>query len=345
MPAQATGHTESTASTPAQAKSLASPMDGTPAQAIGGADSIRQTPAQAIQPTSPTHVAPAQANPATTPTTRTPAQAMAPPKSREHTPAQAKPAASPTESTPARADLAVIRHLGRLLDDLEALRIMNSNRIGAAERELGDALPHLHYILEPLVEAEHRAELELVRAWRKHPLRSWAASQVGVGEKSIARLIAAVGDPADRPNPGKLLAYCGHGDPLRAGKIPKGATQEELMKRGSPLAKKQTWLIASKCVMFDGKPDKNGEPRPRSPYRDVYDERKQSTVGKLHERSCVRCGPAGHPAVAGSPWSDAHRHADAIRIVGKRLLIDLWVAARALHLAHDPQKACEGAGE
>lgn len=35
-------------------------------------------------------------------------------------------------------------------------------------------------------------------------------------------------------------------------------------------------------------------------------------------------------AAPGSPWSDAHRHADALRIVGKRFLIDLWVASRAM---------------
>ena len=68
--------------------------------------------------------------------------------------------------------------------------------------------------------------------------------------------------------------------------------------------------------------------------RDVYDKRKAATEGRLHATACVRCGPSGKPAQPGSPWSDGHRHADALRIVSKVLLRDLWVAARDIHLGH-----------
>jgi hypothetical protein len=68
--------------------------------------------------------------------------------------------------------------------------------------------------------------------------------------------------------------------------------------------------------------------------RETYDKRKAATEGRVHATECVRCGPSGKPAQPGSPWSDAHRHADALRIVSKELLKQLWRAARDIHLGH-----------
>ena len=289
------------------------------------------TPAQARPGTTPMPRTPARANVETVPRAHPPVQAIALSRPVPPSPARATLAANPNGSPPAQAyDLTSIRHLGRLLDDLETLRIMNGNRIGAAERELGDALPHLHYILEPLADAEHRAELELKRAWRKHPLAPWAAGYRGLGEKSIARLIASIGDPAERPNVAKLWAYCGHGDPNRAGHVPKGATQAELFKRGNPRAKKQTWLIATSLL--------------KAGNRDAYDAARLRYQAAKHERPCPRCGPAGHPAPAGSDLSDGHKHARALRALGKSFLVDLWVAARDLHSSVEAQVVVEVAG-
>lgn len=280
-------------------------------------------------------------------------------QTRSQTPARARAASQPTRETPARATrrtasiaqpparvdlLATIRLLGRTLDDLEKLRIQNELRIGAAGRDGIDA-PWAEQIDGGMRAVEHAAELELKRAWRRldHPAVAWAKAIPGAGEVLMARLFAEIGDPAERPNPGKLLAYCGHGDPARAGRVPKNATQAELFKRGNPNAKKATWKLAYQFMRTVGTPAEaiqaplpnESAPRraPRSPYRDIYDARKTATEGKLHKESCVRCGPSGHPALPGSPWSDAHRHADALRIVGKRFLIDLWVASR--HASND----------
>ena len=54
---------------------------------------------------------------------------------------------------------------------------------------------------------------------------------------------------------------------------------------------------------------------------------------------CKRCGPSGRPALPGSPWSDAHRHADALRVTGKEFLRLLWREAERLHL--DPGSSHE----
>jgi hypothetical protein len=221
--------------------------------------------------------------------------------------------------------LSAIRHLGGLLDDLEAVRIANGNRIGAIEREYGDAFG-LDAIQAHLRATEHQAELELIRLWRRHPLAPWAKDYRGVGEKSIARLVAIVGDPADRPNPGKLFAYCGHGDPARSVKR-KGMTQAELFKAGNPRAKKQVWLIATSLL--------------KAGNRDAYDAARLKYQDALHEAACVRCGPAGHPALPGSPLSDGHKHARGLRALGKTFLLDLWLAARDLHLKSDSYPARE----
>lgn len=210
-----------------------------------------------------------------------------------------------------------IRTLGRLLDDLERVRIMNSNRIAAVEREYGSSLPSLDVIGQQVAAVEHQAELELKRAWRKHPLAPWAAEIKGCGEKLIARLIAEIGDPAERPNVAKLWAYCGHGDPARSQKR-KGMTQDELFKQGSPIAKKRVYLLAAQFRRTPG-----------SYYREVYDEARKRYADRVHTKPCVRCGPSGKPAPIGSEWSLGHQDAAALRYVGKEFLKDLWVASRA----------------
>lgn len=213
--------------------------------------------------------------------------------------------------------LDLVRTLSDLLEDLMGLRIANSNRIGALERERGDSMPHLRVIGDDLARIEHSAELELARAWRKHELAPWARSIPGLGEKSVARLIAIIGDPAERPNVAKLWAYCGHGDPERSKRLPKGASQADLFKRGNPAAKTAVWRIASQFRRTM-----------ESPYRKVYEEARERYKDRTHESSCIRCGPSGAPALPGSPWSLAHQDAAALRLVGKRFLQDLWDVAR-----------------
>lgn len=136
----------------------------------------------------------------------------------------------------------------------------------------------------------------------------------------MARLIATIGDPGERANPAKLWAYCGHGNP-ELSHIKKGASQADLFKRGSPEAKKRVWLLSSQFVRTAS-----------SPYRPVYEEARVKYAERTHAASCVRCGPKGKPALAGSSWSLGHQHAAALRFVGKQFLLDLWKEARRLQV-------------
>lgn len=57
---------------------------------------------------------------------------------------------------------------------------------------------------------------------------------------------------------------------------------------------------------------------------------------RLHIEECLRCGPSGKPALVGSKWSLKHQHMAALRLVGKALLKDLWIADRAAYQRENP---------
>jgi hypothetical protein len=232
--------------------------------------------------------------------------------------------------------------LAGAVDDLEKLRIGLQHRVrvltltgpdadGVARGfGLDDSHPAVSALRERLAEiatTEHKAVLAMRRAFRQHPLADWQKrpESKGVGEKQLARLLSAIKDPYwnDRDNRPRLVselwAYAGHGDANR--RIRKSISQADLFACGSPIAKARVHLITESCVKSQGH------------YAEVYYTRKAQTEGRTHAHDCVRCGPSGHPARAGSAWSDAHRHADALRIVGKELLRDLWSEARRLHMA------------
>lgn len=225
-----------------------------------------------------------------------------------------------------------------IVDDAETNRIANENRLRQLTRTAVDSdgrdrgfgldeshpdVARLATLVDMLAAVEHQATLNLNRKMRAHPLGPWCKAQKGIGEKQAARLLAVVGDPyfndsLNRPRlVSELWSYCGHGDPTR--RMRKGMTQADLFACGSPIAKSRLWLISTACLKAQG------------PFADVYYARKTATEGRLHAADCKRCGPSGHPALTGSPWSDGHRHADALRIVGKTILHDLWAEARRIH--------------
>lgn len=229
-----------------------------------------------------------------------------------------------------------------ILDDAENTRIANENRLRQLTRseedsdgeERGFGLDETHpdvarvaALVDLLKKVEHDATLNLNRLLRKHPLGPWVKAQKGIGEKQAARLLAVVGDPYVNMQTGEirtvsqLWAYCGHGDPSR--KKFKGMTQSDLFRLGNPTAKSRLWLIACAVLKAQG------------PLVSHYYDRKQATEGREHATACVRCGPSGKPAQPGSPWSDAHRHADALRVLGKEILRGLWLEAKRIHELSD----------
>ncbi|WP_280389869.1 hypothetical protein [Nocardia wallacei] len=231
------------------------------------------------------------------------------------------------------------------------------------ERGFGLTLDHpevakLALTVKALESAEHDAILNLKRALRKHPLSVFQKAHKGIGEKQLARLLAVIGDPYwndlhERPRTvSELWAYCGfhviktsgsHGPgdthtAAAAGIQPHTGGQARLDAQFSPApgvapkrqrgqrsnwsedARKRVWVIAAAMPKFPG-----------GHYEGVYRQAREKYEGGVHSTECVRCGPKGKPAQVGSPRSDGHNHAMAIRITAKEILKDLWIAARDLH--------------
>lgn len=181
--------------------------------------------------------------------------------------------------------------LAETLDDFERTRIALDNRI-RAWNDKKEILLSLMSMAENIAKLEHEAERELRKVMRSHPLGGFVKRTVGLGDKQVARLLAAIGDPAERVMVSQLWQFCGHGDPERSRR-----------KRGeqcsySPTAKMRVRMIAESCMK-----------QMHSPYRAVYDRER----AKWEDRET----------------SDLHKHNHALRVVGKEILRDLWVESRS----------------
>lgn len=109
----------------------------------------------------------------------------------------------------------------------------------------------------------------------------------------------------------QLWAYSGMGDPARRRK--KKMSEEEARQCGRPASKSFIFLIAEACIKFEGATEKAPN-RPRSPYRDVYDQ------GKVkYQRE--------HQTGGEDDWSDGHCHMAALRLTCKAILKDMHSAS------------------
>lgn len=241
----------------------------------------------------------------------------------------------------------------QVVDDLERTRIANENRLRQMTRSAEDSdgnerglgldeshpdVARLAGIVAAMADLEHQAVLGLQRAMRRHPLGPWVKAQKGIGEKQAARLLAAIGDPYwntlhNRPRTvSELWAYsglhvlsggqsspdardaCAAGDQTATGgdtRSPLDAQADRGVaarrRKGqranwSTDAKTRAYLVAVSCMKTPG-----------APYRECYLDRRAHTL-------------LTHPE-----WTDGHSHNDALRIVSKAILRDLWIASRDLH--------------
>jgi hypothetical protein len=250
--------------------------------------------------------------------------------------------------------------LADAVDDLETVRVATENRYRQLTRDeadsdgevrgfgLSDSLPEvkrMHEVLDGIAALEHQAVLNMQRQIRKHPLwKQFGIHAKGVGEKQFARLIATIGDPYwndlhDRPRTvSEPWAYTGFhvvhpgGQACRDSHFSSAAGVAPKRQRGQKSnwnedARKRTWLIAAACLKAQGDHAK------------IYYAAREKYAEATHPDACVRCGPAGKPAPAGSPLSAAHQHARALRAVSKELLRELWVASKELHGPDAPSMA------
>lgn len=175
------------------------------------------------------------------------------------------------------------------------------------------AAVRLGEVVDGLAAIEATIIRDLERAMKSHPLGPWVKNQKGLGLKQVARLLAAIGDPCwnaaeDRPRrgPPELWAYGGYhvvpaGGHSRSGahgRIARGRAREGCQVELERRRQDESVLCAESCVK---------QPK-GSRYRDVYDQGRGEYREAVHDRPCPRCGPAGHPALQGSPLSLGHQH-------------------------------------
>jgi len=150
------------------------------------------------------------------------------------------------------------------------------------------------------------------------------------------RAHAGVGQAGSDPDHGSSDPH-----PTSAGVAPSRARGQR--SNWSATAKMRAYLIAEACIKQLAAGCKElGENRHLPDggcacgrYRTVYDYGRIKYAESLHPADCKRCGPAGKPALAGTPLSAGHQHSRAMRLVMKELLKDLWIQARAIHGADE----------
>ena len=207
-----------------------------------------------------------------------------------------------------------------------------------------------------LTATEKEANRDLVAAMLRvcsgPAMTQWLATP-GIGEPIVARVLGEIGHPViafpkhweDNPDykeggdmdkkflvstvqpdgelffermVSQLWSYCGVGDANR--KHRKGETQQEALAAGSRFTKALVWNMAQVCIKMVGGEDKNGVVKPRSPYRNVYDDARTYYDTRDEGEHCEKCKKDCTPL---------HRHNKAIRKVMKTILRDMWVAARS----------------
>lgn len=253
-----------------------------------------------------------------------------------------------------------LQMLAESLNDFEEFRKAHENRmlIFKKDADLVDkdgiargkgispamsVMADLEAISLQIKETEALLVKDLEKRFKKHPLGKWVKSKKGLGYKTVARLLAVTHDPYYNPlteearTVSQLWAYCGMH--VVNGAAPKRKRGEQA--NWDPNAGPRLHNILDPIIKTLSKPcgriNEDDEFAVHldsctcSPYRVMYDLHREKHVDAIHQKDCVRCGPKGKPALAGSKLSLAHKHARALRVVKKAVLKDLWLEAKRLH--------------
>lgn len=238
--------------------------------------------------------------------------------------------------------------LAATVDDLEKLSIAANNRLRQLTRvgldkdgeERGHGLTDTHpsvkahqMVVDNIDLAHRKAVSNLERVMKAHPLGPWVAAQRGLGMKTMARLLASIGDPywmdrnekvgeklrlvESRPRTvSELWAYCGlavidgTGQRARKGQLSNWKAE----------AKMRVWNVVQPIIKCKD-----------SPYRDLYDEVKDSLQGSVYGPEYEGRMFKGKPIEVGQPLSKGHIESRVQRRVMKQVLKDLWVESKRLH--------------
>ena len=230
--------------------------------------------------------------------------------------------------------------LAQTLQDYETLRIAEEHRLrifstpsdvpdedgvcrGFGYAEDSDEVQVVKGLIDPLKDLEHRTVLSLQKRMRVNPIWPYFKDVKGVGEKTLARLMACIGDPYLRPlddgsytsrTVSQLWAYCGmHTMPNKDGEIIAAKRMKGVQANWNTEAKTRLFLLSQNLLRQGIRKDKDGNQFAVTPYGQLYLDRR------------------AHTAVTHPEWNPGHGLNDALRIMGKELLKQLWRAAREIH--------------
>ncbi|HWJ39583.1 MAG TPA: hypothetical protein VNT29_00550 [Candidatus Limnocylindrales bacterium] len=209
-----------------------------------------------------------------------------------------------------------LAHYGRMLLDLQKIRVGIDLRIQAANRDgfSGEWLKPLDKALDEVTSIEEGIDRHLERLAKDHPAAAWIKETRGVSLRMIGRVLSIVGSLDRFPNVAKLWSYLGLA--VVNGRAPRRERGKKL--RFAPEGPMMAYRISSSIVKTGG------------PYRVMYDRKRAEYDArpKLGPSAC----PFGHEHRDKEgklrQCGDAHPHQAAMRYIAKAVLKDLWIHGR-----------------
>lgn len=151
----------------------------------------------------------------------------------------------------------------------------------------------------------------------------WAKSVRGLGARSLATLVAEIGNPDDYATVARVWKRMGVAvlDGVRQGGLSKSANKDQWIEHGYKAKRRALLFVVGDCLVKS-----NGD----GYYRAVYLARKQYKIAKAMERGMLVAPAARIPKAKREQYvSEGHIHKRAQRYMEKRLLKHLWQAWRA----------------
>lgn len=162
------------------------------------------------------------------------------------------------------------------------------------------------------------AEKKMAELAETLPVAAWIESVHGAGMPGMSTIVAEAGDLSNYPNPAKLWSRLGYAPYdgfagsswKRVTRRPRALTADEWIEH--PFAGERYALMFSisdslwRAQWISGKKSDTEEGVPDGPYGEVYSRRRAHTL-KTH-----------------ADWTKMHRKMDALRVMMKKFLADLW---------------------
>lgn len=253
-----------------------------------------------------------------------------------------------------------LQHTSSQVMALEKIRMGAELRIWQYKQRFGETA-ELHVAplvssLEEIKASERKLKKECANIASGSPEAQWFDEVTGFGSAVWYVLGGLPVQPGEFSSVSGLWKYCGlH---VHNG----GAVKRRQGDEGDHQRFKQelrAWVlyrVGKPHMNMKGGTDKNGNPLPRSPYRDEYDQRREHTMethppmmdddDNLRHPDCEHCQEAvdwtekhreeSHQQrerttvgkdcsnMGGVHWTTGHRHADALRVMTKAILRDIY---------------------